>query len=554
MKWSLYFIVAGLISVSNFATAQCFQIESILVDACGTPEGANEMVRLKIGAQDINVNSFNISWPNNTFQGFCSNVQTANKVAQMNATVFTCGYFVEPEFDIIPASSEVLIITSEDFDPTSHNYNGLQDTLVVIFQCSGNTQGHFANWTNGCDPLASDRTITISAGPGCSQTVTYNRCSLVNQIGGIGGSSSDRDGARVNFDVNGQPSYSNEGCTIPYEPLLFDIDFVANNGEICTSQTVDVIADVEGEYTSFTWGSGSGSFNNANALSTTYAPGLFSADHYIYFNIENGCGEIRVDSLLIEILEQPICSNGLVDSFMICSGDSVELNYPSQNDLVWSTGATGQGIFVSDEGIYTVSVANDCGACVDSFYVEVVEVTADFNLSTYFGQAPLSVDVEDYNFGVSDNWFLNNSGIPYQSSFLFNEEGIYNIRLEVVDAASGCSDELTQTIVIEGNQPPVIIETFEIPNVFTPNADGENDVFGITIANDYSIAILLLNRWGNIVSEQEINANTGEFVTLWDGKVNKSTATEGVYFYKIQLTPTTAEQTQNYHGYVHLFH
>src|SRR5690554_2645471 len=149
MKWSLYFIVAGWIAMSNLTVAQCFQIESILVDACGSPEEENEMVRLKIGNQPINISDFtDVEWPTaaNSFLGFVNNPQTANKVAQMNATVTSCGHFVEPVGGIIPANSTVLIITSTDFDPTYHDFSGLQDTIVVIFQKAGNTFGHFANY------------------------------------------------------------------------------------------------------------------------------------------------------------------------------------------------------------------------------------------------------------------------------------------------------------------------------------------------------------------------------------------------------------------------
>ncbi len=547
-------MITGLISISNFSNAQCFQIESILVDACGSPEGENEMVRMKVGNQNMNVNSLSISWPNNNFQGFCSNSQTGSKVAQMNATVLTCGYFVEPEFGVIPANSDVLIITSEDFDPSSHNYNGLQDTLVVIFQCGGNTQGHFANWTNSCDPLAGDRTLVISSGSSCTQTVTYNRCSLVNQMGGTGGSSAERDGAKVDFDVNGQATYTNEGCTIPYDPLLVEIDFLGSNGEICSAGNLEVSASIVGVYSNPVWESQSGSFSNQNGLLTIYSPDVNSTDHYIYFNIENGCGDIISDSLLIEVIAQPICSNGIVASHKICVGDSVELNYVSENNILWNTGSNEESIFVSKEGYYTVTASNNCGSCIDSFYVEIVEVDANFDLSTYYGPAPLVVEVENYVYNGNDNWFVNNSGVPYESSFLFDSEGTYDIELEKMDGESGCSDILIQTVIVEGVSPQLNPEIFEIPNVFTPNQDGENDVFGFTIQNDYTVEVVILNRWGNIVKEADIDVNAGSFVKLWDGSVNNSIANDGVYFYKLKVTSKIGSQVQDFQGYVHLFH
>src|SRR5690554_7566193 len=112
MKWSLYFLIAGWIALSNTTVAQCFQIESILVDACGNPEGENEMVRLKIGNQAVNISDFtDVEWPtaSNNFLGFVSNTP---KVDQMNASTTSCGSFIEPLGGIIFANSTVLIITS----------------------------------------------------------------------------------------------------------------------------------------------------------------------------------------------------------------------------------------------------------------------------------------------------------------------------------------------------------------------------------------------------------------------------------------------------------
>ncbi|MCB0509148.1 MAG: hypothetical protein KDC82_00200, partial [Bacteroidetes bacterium] len=50
--------------------AQCFSVESILADACGDPEGENEMVSLRVNT-DLNLNNLVFDWPNNNFLGWC---------------------------------------------------------------------------------------------------------------------------------------------------------------------------------------------------------------------------------------------------------------------------------------------------------------------------------------------------------------------------------------------------------------------------------------------------------------------------------------------------
>lgn len=620
MKWSELIFLIGVFLVSNNSAAQCFQIESILVDACGNPEGANEMVRLKIGDQDLNVNDFTAAWPNNNFLGFCANANTANKVAQMNNTITSCGYFKEPISDVLPANSQVLIITSEDFDPTFHDYEGLQDTLIVIFQCSGNTQGHFGNYNSDCGL----RTTTISAGPGCSQTVTYDRCLLVNQFGETGGSSDERNGARVNFDENGIPSYTNEACTIPYEPIDLDVNFINGDGVICASQSVDVEAVASGNYSNFSWSSESGVFDNENAFTTNYSPISASEDHYVYFSLENGCGELVVDSLFIdiqdtptieitqnsidgecgegsvelsvpsefdivwntnettstiipsetgwysvigendcgsaidssyvEILTEPSCSSQQQDTSLICEGESTELIFQSSFDLLWSTGDTTSSIIVDETGWYFVEVSNECGSCIDSFYVEVVDVQADFSLSTDQGTAPLYVDILDYQYDSGDTWYINGNEVNYASSFDLEDEGIYDFTLVVTDPSSNCSDELTQTVVVTDTvYEPETIGEIEIPNVFTPNNDGLNDVFGFTAYHQVNVEASLVNRWGNTIQKKSLSGMSGDFLAIWDGKVNNSVATDGVYFYIIEVRFMNSDKVNTYQGFVHLY-
>lgn len=68
----------------------------------------------------------------------------------------------------------------------------------------------------------------------------------------------------------------------------------------------------------------------------------------------------------------------------------------------------------------------------------------------------------------------------------------------------------------------------EVPNIFTPNNDGLNEIFTfkeVQGINNYSISIY--NRWGNRVYFAENTFN-------WDGIDKNEPVTEGVYFYRIE--------------------
>jgi gliding motility-associated-like protein len=199
---SFYLFLAVSFSHLGLNAQNCFQIESILVDACGTPEGENEMVRFKVGNAPLQTNALTVAWPNTTnpWLGVCQNASTAAKVAQINATITNCGYLLEPTGGVLPANKTVILISSVAFNTGSNSFVNLSDTLIVIFHCGTGATGNFANAGTGIRTLV----MNFAGAGGCSQTVSYDRSLLV------GG-----DGALANFDAAGNDTYSNQGCSAP---------------------------------------------------------------------------------------------------------------------------------------------------------------------------------------------------------------------------------------------------------------------------------------------------------------------------------------------------
>ena len=76
---------------------------------------------------------------------------------------------------------------------------------------------------------------------------------------------------------------------------------------------------------------------------------------------------------------------------------------------------------------------------------------------------------------------------------------------------------------------------FDIPNIFTPNKDGINDLWVLPFSGEEgSQKVTILNRWGNLIYEDDLNGFG------WDGKMQTGEeCTEGVYFYKITNTSIT---------------
>ena len=115
------------------------------------------------------------------------------------------------------------------------------------------------------------------------------------------------------------------------------------------------------------------------------------------------------------------------------------------------------------------------------------------------------------------------------------------------------------TITLTNGMPykDVIIDEINlvIPNVFTPNGDGNNDNFTIKITGANLIKELkveIFNRWGMLVQSSRfdvkslasavVSSPSGLGAVIWNGRTTAaSLAPEGTYFYVITYTTTNDE-------------
>ncbi len=142
-----------------------------------------------------------------------------------------------------------------------------------------------------------------------------------------------------------------------------------------------------------------------------------------------------------------------------------------------------------------------------------------------------------WNWTFSQDNFSNNSGGGFNYEWQY--PGQYNVTLIVTDSL-GCTAEMSIPVFITA-------ELF-IPNVLTANQDGINDIFMMRQPVFTRYDIIILNRWGNVVSEMYDQKG----LYLWDGR-NKSgeICSEGVYFYKLTGTQYDFVEVDK-HGFVTL--
>ena len=167
---------------SDVLPTKCFEIESILVNACSSNEGYDEMVRLRVGPNPLTLNSITtVTWGTpRTWLGWATyNGTTLGKLTTINnsiAAAGNCGRLIKVNpNEQLPAYAKVLFIGSTVFSTTAHDFTGLTDTLYVVLENSSDATGHFTNSGTGNQSMSMGTS-------GCSESVTWSLSALTLDV------------------------------------------------------------------------------------------------------------------------------------------------------------------------------------------------------------------------------------------------------------------------------------------------------------------------------------------------------------------------------------
>ena len=249
-------------------------------------------------------------------------------------------------------------------------------------------------------------------------------------------------------------------------------------------------------------------------------------------------------ALIVAVSDVSVCAGDALTATAIGTGAGV---------ITWTSDPAGVNVLETGQtyspptgtiGSTTYYVFEDgpCPSVMDTFIVTVGGVSANIVAAPTAGTTPLNVALDGtLSTGaiVLWEWDFDNDGIlddfNPSTSNIYTTIGSYTVALTVTDAA-GCASTITITIDAFGES------TLIIPNIFTPNGDGSNDVFNLSGTNITDIKGTIMNRWGQVVYQ---------FNTLeagWNGRtVSGLEAAEGTYFYLIDAVGADG-QVYNYQG------
>jgi gliding motility-associated-like protein len=246
---------------------------------------------------------------------------------------------------------------------------------------------------------------------------------------------------------------------------------------------------------------------------------------------ENNGDEITLDTVNITFINTPKFDVKIEKADEICFNKNGYVIFNTKNNYtyLWNDGLKTNNIRENlKAGNYNVTVSNK--NCSDVFNIKI-ENSQELQASFYHTELYSSVDVPIYFTNETQvketekatyKWIFDDGTTSEQinSEHIYKTSGEYNVKL-IAYTKNGCVDSTSIKLKIYQEQ-------LNMPNIFTPNGDGINDLLILNPKPLTNYKAFVFNRNGVEVSHWE-KPNLG-----WNGKLNTGDdATEGVYYYVV---------------------
>ncbi len=214
-------------------------------------------------------------------------------------------------------------------------------------------------------------------------------------------------------------------------------------------------------------------------------------------------------------------------------------NGETQDDI-----ANPDPVTYEEAGTYELSLIIKKDYCqyadTTTLYLQVDEAPgATFEISNPTPQigAPIQLTADNSNEAINEYYWDMGEGSSLEGpiiEFTYNSYGDFEVCLTVINMQSECASIECQTLVLE---PPIGIEHVQpnsdlfiaLPNAFSPNSDGINDVLKLTSAGIATIDFRVFDRIGKEMFR------TSDPAFSWDGSGAQRQKTE-VFVYQLSAT------------------
>ena len=211
------------------------------------------------------------------------------------------------------------------------------------------------------------------------------------------------------------------------------------------------------------------------------------------------------------------CDSTVLMDYTRLDGDSIYQEVYACDSINWQGVVYSSDVLISEIGVNR----NGC----DSMYTTQIRIGSGI---TFSGEDSITVCPGDLPISLSG---ISPAGGSWNGQQVYNGafggdttlEGVYELYYVMV-SADGCLDSTLVWLTVENDCDPIVW----IPKAFTPNGDGDNDSWTLSITNGVSLYIAIHDRWGNrIFTSDQLDFE-------WDGNWKGRPMPEGAYTYYLE--------------------
>jgi gliding motility-associated-like protein len=312
----------------------------------------------------------------------------------------------------------------------------------------------------------------------------------------------------------------NSGC---YDTAQFQVIVkprpvatVTGPASVCSGQTISLTA---GGGTSYAWNTGAGTSTISISPLTDTFYSLVASNTF-------ACSDTAIHS--VTVLPLPAVTISGIST--ICEGETTILSASGTGTITWSTGDANNIINVSPlvSTVYTASATNSCGTVSDPVTLSVnslplLNVSNDTTVLLGSSAGLLASGAATYVWSPVSGLSCSNCPDPVatlQSTTTYFVTGTNS---------NGCSVSGSVTITVDSE-----FDIF-VPDIFSPNADGQNDVLFVRGAGIKEFTFIIYDRWGEKVFE------TNDQSIGWDGTYKGSVLNNAVFVYYLSASIINGE-------------
>lgn len=282
--------------------------------------------------------------------------------------------------------------------------------------------------------------------------------------------------------------------------------------------------------------------------------GLQQGQQYSFiWQLKNGnCGIYSTDTIVISIDSLPsnIAAFAGLDQ-TVCLGDSIFLQaqaapagqmgawMPINGGVVLAPNQPNSLVnnlpMGNHQFIWTLSTSNCPNYSMDTVQVTVIGTPPVAEPDNFLLSSSNTVIEVVNNDILPNNWTINIQQPINQGQLTNLNTGEFAVTLSNVTGQQSFIYQVCDAVCVNSCDTAIVLLSVEqllecpIPNIFTPNNDGVNDLFEIPcVSEEQTVFLAVYNRWGDEVYKSD------NYLNQWDGTHAGAALPDGTYFYLLQ--------------------